>query len=360
MAVAERTAGRDATAFDALTRLRAFVTRLATPFALGAIAAIPVLLTLPFMHEPFDRDEGAYATIAQGLTHGLLPYRDLFDHKPPGIYGWYALSFGAFGDNVVAPRLMGALVLAAITLLLFRACSMLYGKRAGWLGTFVFALSTGVALINPAMNTEPFTLLPMVAALVAFLESRRRAPLRWCFVAGVFGGLAVMTKPVAVLNIGALAGSRDWRRAIRRAMGRRRKARGPDRGWRDCVVRGCLCPVCGLGGTPPVPLRERALQQPLRSGDDAARLFHARRTLGGNICDHRRAVCVLALLGLHTSARLRRPPLTRSSCSGWRRRSQALPVPRTFSCTTTSCCCQRSRCLQLRSPGRGRLCFGHV
>ena len=255
MAVAERTAGRDATAFDALTRLRAFVTRLATPFPLAAIAAIPVLLTLPFMHEPFDRDEGAYATIAQGLTHGLLPYRDLFDHKPPGIYGWYALSFGAFGDNVVAPRLMGALVLAAITLLLFRACSMLYGRRAGWLGAFVFALSTGVALINPAMNTEPFTLLPMVAALVAFLESRRRAPLRWCFVAGVFGGLAVMTKPVAVLNIGALAAipvigaaryGEAWGGAVKRvaliAVG----------GIASCAA--VCAPFVVSGAVPPVPL----------------------------------------------------------------------------------------------------------
>ncbi|MGH2631963.1 MAG: ArnT family glycosyltransferase, partial [Tepidiformaceae bacterium] len=160
MAVAEGIAGRDAAARDVLGRARATARRLVAPVALVAISAVPVLLTIPFLHEPFDRDEGAYATIAQGLTHGLLPYRDLFDHKPPVIYGWYALSFRVFGDSVVAPRLMGALVLAAITLLLFRACSMLYGQRAGWLGAVAFALSTGVALINPAMNTKPFTLLP--------------------------------------------------------------------------------------------------------------------------------------------------------------------------------------------------------
>jgi len=309
MAVAEPMAGRDAGAIDGLPRLRAFAWRVAATVGLAAIAAVPILLMLPFMHEPFDRDEGAYATVAQGLTHGLLPYRDLFDHKPPGIYGWYALSFRVFGDNVVAPRLMGALVLAAITLVLFRACSMLYGRRAGWLGAATFALSTGVAAINPGMNTEPFTLLPMVLALVAFLESRRHAPLRWCLVAGLFGGVAVMTKPVALPNIVALAAipvlgaalhGEQWSGAVKRVIA---IAVG---GAASCLAVCAPFVVTGaLGPFMYANLHYNRLYQGqitahdfVTGGARSALVFVAVAT----------PFCVLAVLGLHTSARLRRWP----------------------------------------------------
>jgi len=309
MAVADRMTGRDATARDGVAPARLVARRLVAPFALAAIAAVPVLLTIPFMHEPFDRDEGAYATIAQGLTHGLLPYRDLFDHKPPGIYVWYALSFRVFGESVVAPRLMGGLVLAAITLLLFRACSMLYGKRAGWVGAGVFALSTGIALINPAMNTEPFTLLPMVAALVAFLQSRRHAPLRWCVAAGVLGGVAVMTKPVAIFNIGALAAipiigaamhGEEWSGAVKRVAS---IAAG---GVAACAAA-CL-PFVAFGALPQF-LYANVRYNSLYEGELATHDVLVRGGLSATIFLAVAApFCIAAFIGLHTSARLRRWP----------------------------------------------------
>lgn len=35
---------------------------------------------------PLDRDEGAFLAVAQRILHGSIPYRDVFDHKGPGIY----------------------------------------------------------------------------------------------------------------------------------------------------------------------------------------------------------------------------------------------------------------------------------
>ncbi len=54
---------------------------LAPRLLLPAITLLPILLLAPSLTEPFDRDEGVYATIAQGLPRGDLPYRDYFDHK---------------------------------------------------------------------------------------------------------------------------------------------------------------------------------------------------------------------------------------------------------------------------------------
>src|SRR6266581_5197736 len=83
------------------------------------VCLIPILLYLPVIVSPFERDEGVYATIAQRLIHGDLPYRDLFDNKPPVVFGWYALSFLLFGENVAAPRIVAAALLSLTTLAVF-------------------------------------------------------------------------------------------------------------------------------------------------------------------------------------------------------------------------------------------------
>ena len=54
----------------------------------------------------FGRDQGIYALVGEGLLHGKLPYRDLWDFKPPGIFFVYALAQGVFGKTMLAPRLL--------------------------------------------------------------------------------------------------------------------------------------------------------------------------------------------------------------------------------------------------------------
>src|SRR5207247_9342237 len=75
---------------------------------LVVLCLIPILLYLPVMVSPLERDEGVYATIAQRLLRGDVPYRDLFDNKPPIVYGWYAFSFLVFGEGVAATRIVTA------------------------------------------------------------------------------------------------------------------------------------------------------------------------------------------------------------------------------------------------------------
>src|SRR5690348_4867189 len=50
---------------------------------------VAVLMRLPALRLPLERDEGAYAYIANLWLHGGLPYRDVFDHKPPLLYLLY-------------------------------------------------------------------------------------------------------------------------------------------------------------------------------------------------------------------------------------------------------------------------------
>ena len=84
-----------------------------------AIAAVPILLMLPYLDRPLDGDEGIYAVIGRSLLHGGVPYQDLFDNKPPLLYGWFAAGFLLFGETTEATRLIGALAMSATTILVF-------------------------------------------------------------------------------------------------------------------------------------------------------------------------------------------------------------------------------------------------
>ena len=170
------------------------------------LGLIPILLYLPFLSSPFERDEGVYATIAQGLLDGKVPYRDLFDNKPPLVYGWYAFSFLLFGESVVAPRIVASLLLSGTTLLLFSEARMVFPRGVAYAAAGIFAVSTGLPFVALHANTEAYMLLPLVLSLVAFTIGMRHGRLGWFFLAGAMGAIAMMTKQVAVWNLIAMAG----------------------------------------------------------------------------------------------------------------------------------------------------------
>ncbi|MEO8456835.1 MAG: glycosyltransferase family 39 protein [Chloroflexota bacterium] len=172
---------------------------------LALLLLIPILLYLPFMHAPFERDEGTYATIAQGLLHGKLPYRDLFDNKPPLIYGWYAISFLLFGETVSAPRLLASACLSLTGVALYQQVRLVLPKRVAVLSALLFAISTGLPMVALNANTEAYMLLPLVSSLMFFTFGLQRGGSRWFFLSGLAAGLAIMTKQVAVFNLLALA-----------------------------------------------------------------------------------------------------------------------------------------------------------
>jgi Dolichyl-phosphate-mannose-protein mannosyltransferase len=170
---------------------------------LPAICLLPIILAAPFFNEPFEGDEGVYGTIAQGILKGEVPYRDLFDHKPPLIYLWYVFSFQVFGESVVAPRFMSALVWSLTTIVVYKQALLLFGRDMARGAALVFALSAGLVLLQANANTEAFMLLPLTLSLYALTRGLHSDNARWFLAAGVFGAIAVFTKQIGGLNLAA-------------------------------------------------------------------------------------------------------------------------------------------------------------
>ena len=196
-----------------LVRLRADAPSLALFLILAAVVQIPGLVLGP------HTDAGIFATIGEQLARGNLPYRDAWDHKPPGVYAVAAIAailpgptwpaFWAFSVMVVAAtgqvlqRIVGRplAVVAVLAMSLYPAATgggqteafaalpaaiaFLMATRGRW---FVSGLAAGVAL------TFSLQLLPVLAALIVLAGARPRAVLR-----GAAGVLAVCGTVVAVM-----------------------------------------------------------------------------------------------------------------------------------------------------------------
>lgn len=168
---------------------------------LPLILLMQTILFMPFLAEPFERDEGGYAYIAQRLLKGDVPYRDVYDHKPPAVYFIYATIFKLFGESMTSVRFFTLCYSLITTLAIFAVAYLLWGGVGGLLSAFLYAFFSGGPYIHgTSANTETFMVLPMVLALYCFLRGGKK----WIFLAGVLSGLAVMIKQVAGFNFIAL------------------------------------------------------------------------------------------------------------------------------------------------------------
>jgi 4-amino-4-deoxy-L-arabinose transferase-like glycosyltransferase len=189
-----------------------------------ALAAGAALLS-PLLTYPFGRDQGVFAAAADVLSGGGVPYRDVWDVKPPGIFYLYWASFTLFGRSMLAPRLLDLIWMLATAGAVWHLGRRLLSAWAGGAGAFFFLLwyVAGHSFWN---TTQPdgFACLPLVlaASAVAATEDRPRS---WtAFACGTLVALAILLKftLAAFLALPILAailpqGHHVSRRAVRAA-----------------------------------------------------------------------------------------------------------------------------------------------
>lgn len=153
-----------------------------------------VVLAATTLTKPLAQDEGVFLTIARGMIHGSLPYRDFFDHKPPGIY-FVLAAVGVLGHSVFIPKIL-TLLINLVTI----GCTAFLAKKLR-LNGYVAAIAFTLGLIFFEGNyilAEPFLALCLVIATL-FLIKKESGPNY--FLAGIFLGLAIAFKQTAVINL---------------------------------------------------------------------------------------------------------------------------------------------------------------
>lgn len=202
---------------------------------LAALVACLTLLVASTFLTPVSNDAGAYLTIADGWLAGKLPYRDLFDHKTPGVYALYALLLGISGRAQLAVQLAQltgqALTAALAAWIAWRQWSALAGALAGLLLLYGSAAFAGLHL-----TTEAWVAL-CIAAGLGVLLAPRNGPLAWqrWFLAGLAVGFSALFKQTGLLTLAAFGGwawlgGGGWRAVLSRWC------------W---LAAGCLTPIAG-------------------------------------------------------------------------------------------------------------------
>jgi 4-amino-4-deoxy-L-arabinose transferase-like glycosyltransferase len=162
-----------------------------------AASRLPALVS-----HPFNIDESYYSAGAVELLSGGVFFRDVVDHKPPGIYWLYALIYrlaGAF--NITAVHVALVVVVALTAYFVGRAAQEFFGTRAARWAAMLYVASSVVGPPNDfqAANSELFVNLPLVIAfwLAARGWVRGRISPTSAFGMGLALGLAVLIRPQA-------------------------------------------------------------------------------------------------------------------------------------------------------------------
>ncbi len=104
---------------------------------------------------PYTWDTTIYWAVGRGILNGLVPWRDLWETKPPGIFLLSALSLRLFGGTGPTHLVqVGAIVFIAVS----PALALIARKGTGWLrdprGLFVLWLSLALGILYSLYAAE--------------------------------------------------------------------------------------------------------------------------------------------------------------------------------------------------------------
>jgi hypothetical protein len=162
----------------------------------GTIIALlpsnPANMTLP------SRDSGVFLYMGWRLLNGDIPYRDIWDHKPPLIYFVDALGLILTPDSLWGVWLLQFIFIFFTLFLIYKLLDREFGLYAALAGTIT--LTSGLLTILEKGNvTEEYALVFQVLCFWFFIETwRKDFPLRASFWIGLLGGLAFNFKQTTI------------------------------------------------------------------------------------------------------------------------------------------------------------------
>lgn len=203
--------------------MRAFV-----PIALVVLAAIAVHLpNFPVGKAP-QEDAGLFMYAGQLILDGGLPYRDVWDHKPPLIYFLDALGLLLGGGSPIGVWALQAFAYVVAAAVGYRAFARAFGPRAALFGTLAWLFAAPrVFLFEGYFSNfvQCFVAPAQLAALALFLDEERQRRRTWrSFAIGATAAYTALLTPAALglwLALGSyVVGGRLRHGAFRGALAR--------------------------------------------------------------------------------------------------------------------------------------------
>jgi 4-amino-4-deoxy-L-arabinose transferase-like glycosyltransferase len=180
------------------------IAAIAIAVRLAALVATP---DLPLTSDPADYDLHARTIADTGGYPGshFTTAGGPSAVRPPGFTYLLGAVYAVTGDSVTAGRVTQALLGAAAAVLVALIALELFGRRPAIVAGLLTAVFPPLVLDGITLFTEPLFVALELAAVLAVLLWRRTSHFGWVLAAGVATGLAILTRPNALLVLVVLA-----------------------------------------------------------------------------------------------------------------------------------------------------------
>ncbi|MEP0848387.1 MAG: hypothetical protein HRF50_16385, partial [Phycisphaerae bacterium] len=180
------------------------VARIAGPAVVIAAILAAVVVNQSAVHwRENAADSQLFAYYGWCVSQGAVPYRDVWDNKPPGIWWLNAAAFVACGEGVAGEVLVSAAALIVALGALSGIIATTHHPSALWIGLpAALVMLTQIHFECGANRTETFVVACECVGVLALCRWRRRGRLAWLLVAGAACGAAPWFKQS---GLGALA-----------------------------------------------------------------------------------------------------------------------------------------------------------
>ncbi|PZU08215.1 hypothetical protein [Sphingomonas sp.] len=195
----------------------------ATFLCLLLLLAFAFVLRAPSFGDPaYKIDEQFYLLVGDRMLRGAIPYVDIWDRKPIGLFLIYAGARLLGGSGLVQYQWLATFCAAGTAMCLFALCRRITGIAAATTAGILYLLWIGIAE-GGGGQSPVFYNLPMAGAaalLIAPPPAAGRARLRG-FAAMLLVGIAIQIKYSALFEgffFGLVAAWQSWRRDRRAAL----------------------------------------------------------------------------------------------------------------------------------------------
>ncbi|WP_298192458.1 glycosyltransferase family 39 protein [Novosphingobium sp.] len=178
------------------------------------IAASSLLLRIWWMDNPVvDHDEQFYSYVATAMFEGQVPYVDVWDRKPLGLFLLYEGAHALLGRGAFAYLVMANLFACIGAWLAYRIAALLADQRTGWVAALLYLIAMTVFGCRGAQSELLFA--PLCLGMI-YLALVYPGSLRATLAAMLLGGLALQIKYTAAPFCAVFAAFvlvEDYRRA---------------------------------------------------------------------------------------------------------------------------------------------------
>lgn len=164
-----------------------------------------IVLKVSVWPVPFVRDAFGYAYIGKAIGSGLIPYQQVWDHKPPGIFFLDGLIYRLFPSYILGIRFIGILFALFSAFFFYKLIREFFDKKSSFIATGLFAVFSNVYILTQGDNlVESYMIVFLLLLYYFFLQAIKTGKDKFFFMAGLALGVLFIFKQVGLLPLGAI------------------------------------------------------------------------------------------------------------------------------------------------------------